>query len=59
MTPPCGPVLVSIPADDWTVLAEPVLTRRVSKRLRPESELNEHLGAASKATARMCRRVPR
>ena len=59
MTPPCGPVLVSIPADDWTVLTEPVLTRRVSKRLRPESELIEHLGAASKATARMCRRVPR
>ena len=59
MTPPCGPVLVSIPVDDWTVLTEPVLTRRVSKRLQPEPELNEHLGAASKATARMCRQVPR
>ncbi len=46
MTPPCGPVLVSIPADDWTVLTEPVLPRRLSTRLRPEPELIEQLGAA-------------
>ncbi len=46
MTPPCGPVLVSIPADDWTVLTEPVLPRRVSTRLRPEPALIEQLGAA-------------
>lgn len=46
MTPPRGPVLVSIPADDWTVLTEPVLPRRVSTRLRPEPALIEQLGAA-------------
>ena len=46
MTPPCGPVLVSIPADDWTVLTEPVLPRRVSTRLRPKPELIEQVGRA-------------
>ena len=46
MTPPCGPVLVSIPADDWTVLTEPVLPRRVSTQLRPEPELLARIGDA-------------
>ena len=46
MTQPCGPVLVSIPADDWTVLTEPVAPRSVSTRLRPEPALISQLGDA-------------
>ena len=52
MTAPCGPVLVSIPADDWTVLTERVAPRTVSTRLRPEPELLAQLGDALDA----CRR---
>ena len=52
MTPPRGPVLVSIPADDWTVLTEPVLPRRVSTELRPEPELLAHIGDALDASRR-------
>ncbi len=36
MTPPRGPVLVSIPADDWLASTEPVAPHRVSQHLRPE-----------------------
>lgn len=52
MIPPRGPVLVSIPADDWTVLTEPVVPRQVSTRLRPEPELLAQLGAALDACER-------
>ena len=52
MTPPCGPVLVSIPADDWNVLTEPVLPRAVSTRLRPEPQLLAQLGDALDASRR-------
>ncbi|RRH90311.1 benzoylformate decarboxylase [Variovorax beijingensis] len=33
---PCGPVLVSVPSDDWDRPAKPVLTRKVSHRTRPD-----------------------
>ena len=36
MQPPRGPVLVSIPADDWTAMTEPVVARVVSQELRPD-----------------------
>jgi len=52
MLPPRGPVLVSIPADDWTVLTEPVEARKVSTLIRPEPALLAQLGDALDA----CRR---
>ena len=52
MTPPCGPVLVSIPADDWNVLTEPVPPRQVSQRLRPDPLLLASVGEALDASAR-------
>lgn len=36
MQPPCGPVLVSVPADDWGRLCAPVKARRVSRSVRPD-----------------------
>ena len=52
MTPPCGPVLVSIPVDDWAALTEPVLPRQVSTRLRPEPDLLARIGNALDASQR-------
>ena len=52
MMPPRGPVLVSVPADDWDVPTAPVAPREVSTRLRPEPALLAHLGDALDA----CRR---
>lgn len=39
MTPPRGPVFVSIPSDDWGVLTSPVDAREVSRHLRPEPDM--------------------
>lgn len=44
MMPPRGPVLVSIPADDWAVRTEPVLPREVSQHLRPDPALLAQIG---------------
>ncbi len=52
MTPPRGPVLVSIPADDWLATTEPVPAHRVSQRLRPDPELLAELGHALDACQR-------
>ena len=52
MLPPRGPVLVSIPADDWAVLTEPLAARQVSTQLRPEPELLAQLGDALDASVR-------
>ncbi len=52
MTPPCGPVLVSIPADDWTARTEPVQPHRVSQRLRPDPVLLAQVGEMLDASAR-------
>lgn len=46
MTPPRGPVLVSIPADDWAVPCAPVLPRRMSTSLRPDAALLAEIGDA-------------
>ncbi len=52
MTPPRGPVLVSIPADDWAVPTEPVEARRVSRHLRPDPALLAEIGDALDAARR-------
>jgi benzoylformate decarboxylase len=52
MTPPRGPVLVSISADDWLARTEPVPAHRVSQRLRPEPVLLAELGEALDACQR-------
>ena len=52
MLPPRGPVLVSVPADDWDRPAEPVPHRQVSTALRPEPRLIERIGAALDASER-------
>lgn len=44
MQEPKGPVLVSIPADDWSRPAQPVAPRTVSTMARPEPELLERVG---------------
>ncbi|MGL6109658.1 MAG: benzoylformate decarboxylase [Rubrivivax sp.] len=46
MMPPRGPVLVSIPADDWSVRTESVAPRRVASALRPDPVLLGEIGAA-------------
>ena len=52
MLPPRGPVLVSIPADDWAVLTEPVLPRAVSTELRGQPDLLAQVGDALDAAQR-------
>jgi len=44
MQPPCGPVLVSVPADDWGKLCAPVRARRVSRSVRPDPVLLDVIG---------------
>lgn len=46
MTPPRGPVLVSIPADDWDVKTTPVAAREVSRHVRPDPALLAKIGNA-------------
>ena len=52
MQQPRGPVLVSIPADDWTRRCEPVAPRRVSTETRPEPQLLALIGDALDAAKR-------
>ena len=52
MLPPRGPVLVSIPADDWAVKTEPVLPRAVSTELRAQPALLAQLGEVLEAAQR-------
>ena len=52
MMPPRGPVLVSIPADDWDQPAELLQTRSVSTELRAEPKLLEQIGATLNASRR-------
>ena len=44
MQPPRGPVLVSIPADDWSKPCEPVRARVVSTEIRPEPRVLAAIG---------------
>ncbi|CAM3616016.1 benzoylformate decarboxylase [Castellaniella denitrificans] len=52
MQPPCGPVLVSVPADDWGRLCEPVRARRVGRSIRPDAALLERIGGRLDAARR-------
>jgi benzoylformate decarboxylase len=50
MQPPCGPVFLSIPVDDWDEIAAPVAERQVSRALRPDPEaLGEIVEALDRA----------
>ncbi len=52
MLPPRGPVLVSVPADDWGARTDPVAPRRVARALRPDPALIAEIAAALDAAAR-------
>ena len=52
MQEPRGPVLVSIPADDWDCLTNPVLPRVVSTEFRPEPTVLHQIGDALDASRR-------
>src|SRR5665647_1648355 len=52
MQEPQGPVLVSIPADDWDQPAELVTPRTVSTQTRPDPVVLDQIGAALDASAR-------
>lgn len=52
MQPPCGPVLVSIPADDWDRQGGAVEPRTVSRAMRPEPIVLDLIGKSLDASAR-------
>lgn len=52
MQQPRGPVLVSIPADDWSKPCEPLAARTVSTESRPEPRVLDAIGAALDAAER-------
>jgi benzoylformate decarboxylase len=52
MMPPRGPVLVSVPVDDWDRPASLVPERSVSQRSRPDPVMMDRIGAALDASAR-------
>jgi len=52
MQPPRGPVLVSIPADDWARSCEPAAPRVVSADIRPDPRVLEAIGDALDASSR-------
>ena len=52
MMPPRGPVLVSVPVDDWDQHGERVPERTVSTQLRPAPGILNDIGAAIDAAAR-------
>ena len=52
MTPPRGPVFVSIPVDDWDRPADFVPHRVVSRAVRPDLQVLEQIGAMLDASRR-------
>jgi benzoylformate decarboxylase len=46
MQPPCGPTFVSVPIDDWTQPAQPVVARQVSRELGADPAAMKQLVAA-------------
>jgi benzoylformate decarboxylase len=52
MMPPCGPVLVSVPVDDWDQPGQLVAPKTVSKRLRPDPAVLAQIGATLDASQR-------
>lgn len=49
---PCGPVLVSVPSDDWDQLSAPVASRKVSHQSRPDPSMVAELASALARSAR-------
>ncbi|HTY66374.1 MAG TPA: benzoylformate decarboxylase [Alphaproteobacteria bacterium] len=49
---PCGPTFVSVPSDDWTSEADPVLPQAKSRRLLPDPEPLRALAAALERSQR-------
>ena len=52
MQPPRGPVLISVPADDWAKPCERIEARTVSNELRPEPRVLSAIGEALDASIR-------
>jgi benzoylformate decarboxylase len=52
MEPPQGPVLVSVPVDDWDRACDPVVTRRVSRTVAGDAALLADAAAALAAARR-------
>lgn len=52
MQPPCGPVLVSVPADDWARTCDPVAVRQVAHSVRPDPTVLDLIGAQLDAAQR-------
>ncbi len=50
MQPPCGPVFVSIPADDWDRTTEWVVPRQVSQAMAPDPASISRVAAALNAS---------
>lgn len=48
MQPPCGPVFVSVPIDDWDAIAAPLQPHSVSRRLRVDPHALATLSTALK-----------
>lgn len=46
MQPPCGPTFVSVPIDDWTQPAQPVVARHISRERGPDPEAMRDLVTA-------------
>ena len=52
MMPPRGPVLVSVPVDDWDQATEPVAPRLVSDAIRAQPSIIERIGDMLEASER-------
>ena len=52
MMPPRGPVMVSVPVDDWDRPAQLVVPRLVGTEIRPQPSILEAIGAALDASER-------
>src|SRR5690606_14961069 len=52
MQQPCGPVLVSIPADDWSKPCDYIQPRLVSSAIAPEPAVLDYVGSQLDASQR-------
>ncbi len=52
MQPPCGPVLISVPADDWARECDPLEPRRVGTQVGPDPAVLAEIGDALDASRR-------
>src|SRR5690242_20227520 len=52
MQRPCGPTFVSVPADDWDAIAEPIAPRAVSFEFAPDPAALQQIADALNACER-------